>query len=135
MVLVDVIPHLLHHLLLNTIPRHRERAQLAYKVALGIIGAYTEHSAEMGLPNEYLYSSIRSFIRGVLCEAQITEPSHQFVYAILTLLNTLLAEPGTNFVTTKESGSTVPRVPPTIFSQAVPLKVSAEETKKPDEPN
>ena len=35
--LIDVIPHLLHQLLLNTIPRHRDRAQLAFKVVLGCL--------------------------------------------------------------------------------------------------
>ena len=39
-VLVDVIPHLQTHLLLNTIPRHREHAQLAYKVAFGVLQGY-----------------------------------------------------------------------------------------------
>ena len=39
-VLVDVIPHLLVQLLLNTIPRHREQAQLAYKVAFGALQGY-----------------------------------------------------------------------------------------------
>ena len=89
-ILVDVIPHLLHHLLLNTIPKHRERAQLPYKVALGILNAYVMHSSTLGLPIKYVFPSIKAFMRTVLCETQVTESAFQFVYASLTLLNTVL---------------------------------------------
>ena len=117
-VMIDVIPHLLHHLLITTIPKHRERAQLAFKVSLGIIGAYMKHSTKMGLPSEYLFPVIKQFIRGILCETQITEPSYQFIYAILTLLNTLFVQNSTNFVTiTEGSGNRELHHPSSIFGQ------------------
>ena len=39
-VLVDVTPHLMHYLLLKMIPKHRERAQLAFKVSFGVMNAF-----------------------------------------------------------------------------------------------
>ena len=72
-ILVDVIPHLLHHLLLTTIPKHRERAQLPYKVSLGVLNAYILHSCTLGLPITFVFPSIKAFLRGVLCETQVNE--------------------------------------------------------------
>ena len=72
-ILVDVIPHLLHHLLLNVIPKQRERAQLAFKVSLGLIESYVNNSTVLGLPISYLFPTIKSFVRGVLCETQVIE--------------------------------------------------------------
>jgi len=89
-ILVDVVPHLLHHLLLNTIPRYRERAQLAFKVALGCIHAYSQNSVVLGLPISFILPPLKQFVKRVLCETQVSEPSYQFVYACLTLVNTLL---------------------------------------------
>ena len=89
-ILVDVIPHFLHHLLLTTIPKYRERAQLPFKIALGILNAYVMHSCAMGIPIAFVFPSLKAFLRSVLCETQITEAAFQFVYASLTLVNTLL---------------------------------------------
>ena len=92
-ILVDVIPHLLHHLLLQTIPKHRERAQLPFKVALGILNCYVQHSCSLGVPIAFIFPSVKAFLRTVLCETQVTVPSFQFVYASLTLANTILISP------------------------------------------
>ena len=67
--IIDVIPHLLHQLLINTIPRHRERAQLAFKVVLGALQAYVQQSTLLGLPVEFVFTPLKLFIERVLCEA------------------------------------------------------------------
>ena len=75
-ILVDVIPHLLHHLLLTTIPRHRERAQLAFTVVLGAIQSFVRHSTSLGLPVNLVFAPIKEFFKKVLFETQMSEPSY-----------------------------------------------------------
>jgi hypothetical protein len=87
---VDVIPHLLYQLLIHTIPKHRERAQLAYKVALGLLHAYISQSVNMGLSVAFVFPAVKQFLKGVVVETHIVENAYMFAYATLTLLNTLL---------------------------------------------
>ena len=87
---MDVIPHLLFQLLIHTIPKHRERAQLAYKVALGILHAYVSQSVALGLPVAFVFPAVKQFLKGVVVETHIVETAYMFAYATLTLLNTLL---------------------------------------------
>ena len=54
--------------MLNVIPKQRERAPLAFKVALGSIGAFIEHSIEDGTGLNYLFESVKAFMQKVLIE-------------------------------------------------------------------
>ena len=89
-VLVDVIPHLLSYLLMITIPKNREYADLAYKVSVGLLQGYLKQSQLLRLPNEFVFLPLKNFISDVVCETAVTEHSYQYIYTCLTLLNMIL---------------------------------------------
>ena len=92
-----------------------------------------QHSTEMGLPCEFLFPTIKQFIRGVLCETQVTEPTCRlFIYATLTLLNTLVIRGDTNFVAVADASSKALAVPTTLTRQTA-VKAAPEETKQPED--
>ena len=91
-VLVDAIPHLLTQLLLNTVPKHREHAQLAYKVAFGALQGYLKQAQQLKLPASFVFAPLKKFVLAVLCDTQVAEHSYQHTYACLTLLNMIFIQ-------------------------------------------